>query len=137
MSIITQSREESIRQQGDILRAAAIAKGSYLKPATIVFGAWSVSLSFGTKQEMERLIPLENAERERLKMPKMERGRTANTWHFSAKIIVPEEVIQPEASTELGLLASSVGVPAEQIATPIEVTLRGARDTVQWQWRDE
>ena len=83
MSVLTQSREESIRLQADILRAAAKAKGSFLKPVHLTFGAWGVSLSFGLKEEMDRLLALENMEREQRKLPRMEKNRATEPAAFS------------------------------------------------------
>jgi hypothetical protein len=136
MSVLTQSREESIRLQAEMLRTAARAKGSFLKPVSLKFGAWGVVLSFGAREEMERLNALENVEREQRKLPRMDRGRAADTWHMSVRLIVPEEVIQKDAFDDLGMLAAAVGVPQNKLMAPIE-TLLGTRETVHWQWRDE
>ena len=135
MSILTQSPEESIRQVGEELRAAARLSGSFMKPAKLRFGAWGVLLSFGTATEMEKLKALEAREREERKLPKLESQRTAPTWHLSVRLLVPIEVLPSEAWEQLGMLVKAAGVPEGKIMTPIEI-FRQQRSSMQWQWTE-
>ena len=145
MTALSQTPEQSIKQIGDELRARARMSGSFNKPAELTIAIWDVLLSFGSAEEMGKLMGMERMERERRKLPPLSSSyRPCDTWHFSVRPNVSLDVageLDPQAVKDaydfLGALAAAVGVPQSKLMRqPIETVGRGA-NILHWQWRDE
>ena len=138
--VLTQSPEQAIKQIGDELRASAKLTGSFLKHTNLRFGAWGITLAFGSAVEMGKLRQLENQQREKMKLPLLPpHYRPADTWHMTAEPIVPMQVISQKSYEELGMLAAAVGVPKDVfLKHPVETVGQSPEtNKVHWQWRDE
>jgi hypothetical protein len=145
MTASAQAPEQALKQIGDELRARARLSGSFNKPADLEIAIWQVMLSFGTAEEMGKLMAMERMERERIKMPPLSpHYRACDTWHLSVRPTVPLEAagqLDGEAVKQayaiLGMLVAAIGVPKDQLLKKPVETVGHGENIMHWQWRDE
>ena len=125
----------NLTQFAQRLRTQARGKGSFFKPIKAHWGAWSVLLSYGTREEMKKLTESYiQSMRERGDAPRpndLEFLQNPKArWHLSLKL-------QTRTSTEedwrtFGAIAAAMGAPQDALLTPLETTPPNA--VHHWSW---